>query len=236
MTVGHAVILPATPLTRATVRLTVLIILATALFLVLQYPTLPWLLPVHFKLNGSPNGWQYRTMPRVLMPVFVQAALLATLGSIGMLLLSRRRGEWSLQEAEAKAAAAATEAVMLIALVWVAFQAYAACALVGMWTSERATLGWWYTYLELHGFLLTVVVAVRAHFRVGRPDPRPFVPEHWLFGQLYKNAEDPALFVPARNGRRWTLNFGRPVAAALLAAILMFGIIGPTAILALALR
>jgi uncharacterized membrane protein len=59
---------------------------------------------------------------------------------------------------------------------------------------------------------------------------------HWRFGQLYKNPEDPALFVPTRDGARWTLNFGRPVAAALLGAILMVGIVGPTIILGVALR
>jgi hypothetical protein len=105
-----------------------------------------------------------------------------------------------------------------------------------MWMSERAGLGWWYIYLELHGLMLTAVVALRAHVRAGRPVPRPFVAEHWRFGQLYKNANDPALFVPARDGRRWTLNFGRPVAAALLGVTLAFGIVGPTAILALLLR
>jgi uncharacterized membrane protein len=233
---ARAVLLPATPLTRAAVRLMVLIILATALFLVVEYPSLPWLLPVHFKVNGYPNGWQYRTMPRVMMPVFVQIALAATLGAIGLLLLSRPNGDWSDRDSDAKTAAVATEAVMLIALIWVAFQAYAACALVGMWTSERAGLGWWYLYLEFHGLFLTVAVAVRAHLRAGRPAPRPFVPEHWWFGQLYKNADDPALFVPARDGRRWTLNFGRPVAAALLGVVLTIGIIVPTAILALLLR
>jgi uncharacterized membrane protein len=47
---------------------------------------------------------------------------------------------------------------------------------------------------------------------------------------------DPALFVPTRDGRRWTLNFGRPVAAALIGIILAVGIIGPAVILGLLLR
>jgi uncharacterized membrane protein len=62
------------------------------------------------------------------------------------------------------------------------------------------------------------------------------VSEHWRFSQLYKNPEDPALFVPTRDGTRWTLNFGRPIAAALLGVILMLGVVAPTIILALALR
>jgi uncharacterized membrane protein len=105
-----------------------------------------------------------------------------------------------------------------------------------MWQTERAGLGRWYYYLQLVGLVLTGIVAVRAHVRLGRPAPRPFVADHWRFGQLYKNAEDPALFVPTRHGARWTLNFGRPVAAALLALILGIGIIGPAVILVLALR
>ena len=77
---------------------------------------------------------------------------------------------------------------------------------------------------------------VRAHVRVGRPEPRPFNASHWRMGQLYKNPEDPALFVPTRDGRRWTLNFGRPVAGALLGVVLMLGVLAPTVLVALALR
>jgi hypothetical protein len=135
-----------------------------------------------------------------------------------------------------KAAVTAAEAVSLIALIWVGFQGYSSVALVAMWTAGRAGLGSWYTYLQGIGLVLTAVVAVRAHFGLGRPDPRPYVAEHWRFGQLYRNSSDPALFVPTRDGLRWTLNFGRPVAAALLGLILLFGLLGPALLLALALR
>ena len=53
------------PLTRHGTRVIVLAILGTAAYLVLHYQSLPWLLPVHFKLDGTPNGWQYRTIGRV---------------------------------------------------------------------------------------------------------------------------------------------------------------------------
>jgi uncharacterized membrane protein len=225
-----------TLLTRLAVRVIAAIILASAGFMMARYASLPWLLPVHFKANGFPNGWQYRTPARVMLPVFVQLALALTLGGIGTLLLSRMHGADEPDAPDVKAAAAAAEAVTLMALIWVAFQAYAAWALVSMWTTERAGFGLSYSYLELSGAVLTGVVAVRAHFRLGHPTPRPFVAEHWRYGQLYKNASDPALFVPTRDGRRWTLNFGRPVAAALLGLILAVGIVAPTIILAILLR
>jgi uncharacterized membrane protein len=222
-------------------------ILGSAAFLTMGYGALPPELPVHFRLNGFPDGWQFKTPARVFLPVFVQLALALTLGSIGGLLLSRKRdgvtgnrlgsvGNVETDAPDVRAAMVAAEAVFLIALIWVMFQGYAAWALVQMWTVQRAGLGSWYNYLELAGGIVTIGVAIRAHRRLGRPAPRPFVGDHWRFGQLYKNPEDPALFVPTRDGRRWTLNFGRPVAAALLGVILLLGVVAPTVILAFLLR
>jgi len=208
----------------------------SAAFLMALYPRLPWLLPVHFKPNGFPNGWQFKTYWRVLMPVFVQVSIALVLLAIVALLLSRPHGNHDENAPDVRAASAAAEAVALFALIWVAFQGYVAVALTLMWQAERAGLGLWYAYLVLTGIVLTIAVAIRAQARVGRPDPRPFVPEHWTFGQLYKNPEDPALFVPTRNGARWTLNFGRPLAAALMGTILLLGIVLPVVILALLLR
>ncbi|MGE3508932.1 MAG: DUF1648 domain-containing protein [Vicinamibacterales bacterium] len=231
-------IIAPTPLARHAARATVLTLLGTAAFLVIYYPELPWLLPVHFRRGGIPNGWQYKTMGRVLLPVFIQASLALSLGTIAMLLLSRTGTDTSgrTDAPDVRAASVAAETVLLMALIWVAFQAYAAYALVRMWTTSVGNLGAMYTALELVGLVLTGIVAVRGHARVGRPLPRPYVADHWRFGQLYKNPDDPALFVPTRDGSRWTLNFGRPVAAALLAVVLGIGVLGPIAILILALR
>jgi uncharacterized membrane protein len=224
------------PLSRHAGRAIVLVVLATAAFLVLRYEALPDLLPVHFTRGGIPDGWQYRTWARVLLPVFVQSALAVTFGAIAALLLSRSTQGHSTDAPDVRAASAAAETVLLIALIWVTFQAYTAFGLVQMWTGGRARLGSVYAALQLVGLVLTVIVGVRGQRRVGRPSPRPFVAEHWRFGQLYKNADDPALFVPTRNGSSWTLNFGRAGAAALLGVVVAAGVVGPTVILVLALR
>ena len=229
-------LLPTTALTRHAVRTSVLLILSTAAFLVWHFPALPVLLPVHFRWNGVPDGWQFKTTARVLMPVFVQTALLAVLGGVATLLLSRRDDRAAGNAPDIRAALTASEAVMLMATIWVGFQAYAAVALVAMWTNGRHTLGLTYSGLEVIGLLLTAIVGVRAHAQLGRPDPLPYIAAHWRLGQLYCNAEHPALFVPTREGRRWTLNFGRPAAVVLLGGILAVGIVLPVAILALALR
>jgi uncharacterized membrane protein len=224
-----------TRVTRAALVASICAMVMTSGFLIVRYHSLPDLLVVHFMGNGFPNGFQYKTWPRVLVPVFVQLALVLTLGGIATLLLSRAPGDHDEHAPDVRAAGTAAEAVALLAAIWIVFQAYAAFALERMWQRQISRLDG-YTLVEIIGVLLTLGVAVRAHLRLGRPDPRPFVPEHWRFGQLYKNPDDPALFVPTRNGARWTLNFGRPGAAALMGIVLVIGLLAPALILALSLR
>ncbi len=225
-----------TPLTIAATVATAAIIAWTLGYLIVRYPGLPQLLPVHFRPDGLPDGWQFKTSWRVLLPVFIQLALALTLGAIGLLLLSRPHGAHDENAPDVRAASIAAEAVALLTAIWVVFQGYAGVALALLWQRERAGLGRTYNYFELAGVVLTIVVSIRAHKRLGRPEARPFIQAHWRYGQLYKNAEDPALFVPTRQGARWTLNFGRPVAAALLGIILALGIVCPAIILGLLLR
>ncbi len=204
-------------------------------FLFARYPRLPAVLVVHFTRSGFPNGFQFKTWSRVFAPVLVQLALATTLSLVCAVLLSRPRGDLQEQAPDVRAAGAAAEAVALLGAIWVVFQCYAAFALARLWQRQVPRLDG-YGGAALVGLALTVVVAVRAHRRLGRPEPRPFVPEHWRLGQLYNNRDDPALFVPTRHGARWTLNFGRRVAVLLMAIVLMVGIVGPAVILVLSLR
>ncbi|HEY1911678.1 MAG TPA: DUF1648 domain-containing protein [Vicinamibacterales bacterium] len=224
-----------TVLTKVAIVVSVGSIAWSLAFLLFRYPQLPDLLPVHFGPRGV-DGWQFKTYWRVLLSVFIQLALAMTLGAIGVLLLSRPHGAHDQDAPDVRAAATAAEAVALLTAIWVVFQGYAGVALALVWQRGRATLGSGYTYLELLGIVLTIAVSVRAHVRLGRPEARPFIASHWRYGQLYNNREDPALFVPTRQGARWTLNFGRPVAAALLGIILALGIVCPAIILGLLLR
>ena len=104
------------------------------------------------------------------MPALVQGALALTLGAIGVLVLSRSHGTHDQEATDVRAASVAAEYVALMTLIWVAFQAYAAIALVTMWEREQRGLGWQYAYVEVFGLLLTLVVATRAaRSSAGRP-------------------------------------------------------------------
>jgi uncharacterized membrane protein len=223
-------------LTRYAATLSVLAITATTVFLTWQYGSLPDILPVHFMANGRPNGWQFKTLARVFMPVFVQLGVFVAGTSVGTLLLSRKDASTASALPDARAAITATEAITLMSTTWVVVQSYTGYALVRLWSGVGSTLGRGYTALEVAAVAVTVIIMVRAQKRLSRPEPLPYVSAHWRLGQLYCNAEDPALFVPTRDGRRWTLNFGRPAAAILLGLILIVGIVAPTVMIALTLR
>jgi len=223
-------------LTRYAATLSVLAIAATTLFLGWHYEALPDILPVHFGAHGGANGWQFKTVPRVFVTVFVQLGIFIAGTSVGTLLLSRKDAPSASTLPDARAAVTATEAITLMSTTWVVVQSYAAFALVRLWSGVGSTLGRGYTALEVAAIAATVAVMVRAQKQLSRPEPLPYVPSHWRLGQLYCNAEDPALFVPTRDGRRWTLNFGRPAAAILLGVILIVGIAAPTVVIALTLR
>ena len=223
-------------LTRGAAVLSVAAIAATTVFLVWRYPSLPDILPVHFRSNGRPNGWQFRTVPRVFVPVFVQLGVFIAGTSVGVLLLSRKDAASARLLPDARAAVTATEAILLMTTTWVTVQSYTAYALVRLWSGGASTLGRGYTALEVIAAIVTVGIMVRASRRLARPEPLPYVPAHWRLGQLYCNAGDPALFVPTRDGGKWTLNFGRPAAALLLGGILIVGVVAPTLMFALSLR
>jgi uncharacterized membrane protein len=233
---GRGSLLHITAPTRYAIRAGVLLTCATAMLLAIQYQNLPPLLAVHFAWNGVPNGWQFKTIWRVLTPVFVQMALLGSLGALAALLVWRPGEGRTGRAPDAAAAATAAEAVMLMALIWVAFQSYGAFALSRLWMTSAPTLGTGYAALEIFGLLLTILVVGRAHRRLGRPEPLPYIASEWRFGHLYCNAADPSLFVPTRDGRRWTLNFGRPAAALLMGGVLAAGVFLPLAILIIGLR
>jgi uncharacterized membrane protein len=219
-------------------------VLCTSVYLAFEYPRLPDILPVHFRWDQMPDGWQFRTPARVFMPVLVQLVLLVVLGGVSTLLLVCRQDAADarggvLSEGtlgDVRAAQTAAETVMSIAATWIVFQAYAAFALVQLWRFSLPALGRGYTWCEGVCLATTVAVCVRAQRRLARPEPLPYIPGHWRLRHLYCNADNPALFVPARDGRRWTLNFGRPAAAVLLAGVLLAGVVGPSLLIALALR
>jgi uncharacterized membrane protein len=228
--------------TLAAASLTLASIAATAGFLVGRMPALPFLLPVHYHRDGMPDRWAFRSYGLVLMPVWVQIALAATFGAIVLLLVFRAGASDEPDATFGRGIAlrmrATAEAVSLLALVWIAFQAVAAVQLTNLWLRGSGTFTASYNQVLVAAVVLSAVIAVRAIAVLRAPDEdrASAVPEHWRWRVLYFNPADPALFVPSRAGVGLTLNFGQRRAIALLVAVVTFGLGGPLLIMLALLR
>src|SRR5258705_11523942 len=113
-------------LTRYAATLSVLAMGVTTAFLMWRYPSLPDILPVRFRANGMPNGWQFRTIPRVFVPVFVQLGIFVAGTSVGTLLLSRKDAPTAGSQPNPRAAVKATDAIMILSTTGVIVQSYIA--------------------------------------------------------------------------------------------------------------
>ena len=227
--------------------LTLASITATAAFLFGRYELLPRRIPVHWR-SGRPDMFMPKTIGAVFMPVWTQLILAMVIGSVAILLLYRA-------EAGASAPAGSTptpddhaaqdrdrmlhgaEAISLLGLIWIAFQGLTAWGVTELWLNQVGGMGAVYTIGLVTGAVLSIIVGARAALKIGRPKARHVDDgAMWRVKALYFNPADPALFVPARFGYGLTLNFGRPIAIAIMLGILIVGLGGPWLLARLLLR
>ena len=228
------------------------ITLATFTYLALIYDSLPSGLPVRY-LQGEPVFFQRKTPTVVMLPALVQVALLLVFGALAMLLLWRAPkvpgtrstqflppkvpGTCSTQflpasdseDADANRMRVAVESVAMLGAVWITVQAIGAARLAVVWQGGQRGFGRIYNITLLVSLIISAVI-VRRTMKTLREEGAQSAetdPAVWRLTHLYFNPQDPALFVPTRRGVGWTLNFGRPLAIVLIAAILAFGVGGP---------
>jgi uncharacterized membrane protein len=221
---------PPTRRTLACLCWSVGITLATASYLGLIYPTLPPGLPVRY-LRGEPVFFQLKTPIVVMLPALVQMALFSIFGALGLLLLWRVRPDSTngRDVADSLRMRVAVEGVALLGAVWITVQAIGAARLIALWQGGRGGFGRIYNITVIVSLAVSAFVVWRtmAALRQESASPAETNPALWRFTHLYFNPSDPALFVPTRRGVGWTLNFGRPLAIVLIAAILAVGVGGP---------
>ena len=129
------------------------------------------------------------------------------------------------------------EAISLLTAIWVLFQAFAALRILWLWQWWQGDLGGAYLQSLVVAIVLSVIVGIRAavNLQYAHPKSRQTQDVHWRMSGFYFNPDDPAVFVPLRNGAGWTLNFGRRRAIMFLLLFVAFGIGAPIVILRLLL-
>jgi uncharacterized membrane protein len=208
--------------------LTLASITGTAAYLLARYPQLPPTLPVEFR-GGLPYYFIKKSYLTVLMPVWTQLLLALVFGAVAAILLWRSHHQTTAEQAaDADRMRHAAEAIALLGFVWITFQAATAVGLTRLWTLYYGGMGALYERGFWVALALSIAIGVRAARKIGRSANRLSGDgDVWRLRALYVNPADPALFVPARGGRGFTIYFGRPVAIALVLALLLVGLGAP---------
>jgi len=168
-----------------------------------RWETIPARFPIHWGFDGQPNGWSTRSLGGVFGPLLLGAAICAALTAFRLLPL-RSAGQ---------------RAALRVNLV--AEYCIALAIGVSVWHPGEPPNFRILVFGILFPSILVALLAVRFARRApeaGHSQPQSANP--WRAGVFYVNADDPALWVPKRTGLGWTLNFARPLAWVVMAAIL----------------
>lgn len=217
---------------------------ACGIYLRENWARIPERFPVHWGLNGEPNGWSTRSFGGVYGPLFIAVIVCVFLGvfSYGVV-------HWTRQIRSTGPAAIAegrwrrVQLGVLIALQIFFAVIFGGVSLIPLRTSVEQAPSIW---LFLLGTLVFVVAIYAIFLHTGQgganlmkagsgsdilPDDRVLgdrtPDECWRGGMFYVNRDDPALLVEKRFGIGYTLNFGRPAAWVLTAFFIVFMAVVP---------
>jgi uncharacterized membrane protein len=201
---------------------------ATVVIGVISYPSMPQTLAVHYGAKGVPNRLAAKSVGTAFSLVFVQIGVTALLAGIAAAIIFRSRPD--LDPAHPVSSARwhrrymSLGAKALLGLVAAIDVGMLGSSLL-MWTG---TVTSWAPLVVALPILAAVVVALVVLARNNRERDEGEQDtglthrdddKYWRGGLFYINREDHALLVPRRFGLGWTLNFGNPTAAMLLAGV-----------------
>ncbi len=178
--------------------------LAAALYLRAHWNEIPARYPIHWGINGQPNGWAEKTVRGVYGPLLFAAGLMLLMLMMGLAVYyGSRRGPLR-----------RPVLAMMIAVMYMLGLVFAAVGLMPLIYIPPAAF-------MIPVFVLMVVVLVWS-YRVARANqPEEVTPDEcWKLGGIYYNRSDPALFVQRRFGVGYTFNFGNRLSWVILAAFL----------------
>jgi uncharacterized membrane protein len=205
-----------------------IVTLATAVIGVVLYPSMPATLALHYGANGVPDRLAAKSIGTAFSLVFVQIGVTALLVGIAAGIVFRSRSD--IDPARPVASARWHRQYMTLA----AKAVLGLVAMIDLGMLGSSLLTWTGTVTSwaplvvvlpiLAGVVVAVVVLARSNRERDKGDEDTGLThrdddKYWRGGLFYVNREDHALWIPRRFGLGWTLNFGNPRAAMLLAAV-----------------
>lgn len=185
-----------------------------AVLLAYRWQAIPSRFPIHWGIDGQPNGWGTRSPALVFGPLVMGAALILLFAFIGELIPRVSAGF-----SGSSAVLGLTRNVMR-AGAWFLGLLFSAIGLMPLMSNPTRMVPWLVVGPMLFAVGLIAWIALRAK-RMSREmaaaqDSTP--DRYWKAGMFYCNPDDPALMVPKRMGIGYTFNFGHPMAWILLGA------------------
>jgi uncharacterized membrane protein len=187
-----------------------LLLAAVAAYVKSKFDSIPLRFPIHFDVQGHPNGWADRSVKAVFGPLLGAFALMMLF--LGLALLQqhavRRAPEGSGLARRNRANLAA-----LVIVMWMVAVIFSLVALTPVVTRNgNGALpipAFVILLIPLTGVIAIIWLVARAN---AEPDDTPtdVTPDEcWKWGQIYYNPSDPAIMVEKRFGMGYTPNFAR---------------------------
>lgn len=214
------------------------ILAAMAAYLNANWERIPERFPVHWGVNGRPNGWATRSLSGVYGPLVMALIICVLLGSLGYAIMIWTRHVWAsgpYAQAESRFRHAQIGVLLLV-------EYFIAFTLSGIpLLSLRSDITRMPSITPIIAGTVVFVLAITAILIYtgqggarmaksaaapsGAPESVPVAGDRtpdqcWKAGMFYVNPDDPAILVEKRFGIGYTLNFGRTAAWLLMLAIL----------------
>lgn len=187
-----------------------LILFLAATYLAARWSEIPHRFPIHWGLDGVPNGWASRTLRGVFGQLLLMAAVCLLNLGIVWIIARQSRGTPESRAANIRIVHVISHGLAALA-AWISIQ----CALGHGPPNQIAMIA------VVIGFLVICVAVARRTLFNGKDTDDPSPDSSWGGGLIYFNPNDPALIVEKRMGIGYTMNMARPAAWILLGVILL---------------
>jgi uncharacterized membrane protein len=194
-----------------------------AAWLASRWQMLPSQFPVHWGVDGQPNGWADQTPMEVFGPLVIGAGIILLLTILGAII------PWTSTGFPGRLTYLSLTRNAIRAGAWLGALVFSAAGLLPILSNPNQIVPW----LVIGGGVLAIAllgyVAIRAR---GIPAAMAAAQDStddrcWKAGVFYCNPRDPALMVPKRMGVGYTLNFAHPIAWIVLGALLILSLAVP---------
>lgn len=200
-------------------------IVITVFAAVLKYPSLPGQVPVHFNFVGEADRYASKSIRVVAMMPLLQFLIGLLFGGMNLgIRISGPQRNSKRTQAFQRMMSIALFVIGLLLMVMFACLQLTMLSIINQKVMQVLPFIFLAAIVAICVYL--VAVAGQGGSRLKKGDNAPIHKEDddrdWLFGFLYCNKNDPALFVEKRFGIGYTINFGNPKGFLAIAVLVVF--------------